>query len=137
MILSNATPLIYLAKIGKLDLLRSLYKEVSIPEEVYKEVVKGKENKFFDALIIDKSIKDGWIKIKKIKVKKEIESFASEIDLGEIELISLATETKPYLILIDDASARAIAESFGFNVKGTIYVLLRAYKKKMISKNPK
>lgn len=33
-VVSDASPLIILAKIGKLDLLRSLYRGVIIPEEV-------------------------------------------------------------------------------------------------------
>ena len=38
-VVSNATPLIYLAKIGKIDLLRKVFKEVFIPEEVKVEAV--------------------------------------------------------------------------------------------------
>lgn len=134
MILSNATPLIYLAKLNKLNLPRNLFKEITIPKKVYEEVMEGKKDRFVDALIVEKAIKDGWIKVRGVKLEKEIENFAPEIDLGEIHLISLARKLKPSLILIDDASARTIAESFGFNVKGTLYVLLKAYKKKIITK---
>jgi len=35
---------------------------------------------------------------------------------------------------MDDASAGSISESFGFNTKGTIYVLLKAYRNGLISK---
>jgi len=38
-IVSNASPLINLARIGKLDLLRQLYGELAIPEAVWHEVV--------------------------------------------------------------------------------------------------
>ena len=37
--LSNASPLINLARVGKLDLLRQLYGELFIPEAVWHEVV--------------------------------------------------------------------------------------------------
>lgn len=134
MIISNAGPLIYLAKLGKLNLLQRLFKDVIISKEVYEEVVKGKEEKFFDALIIKKSIEEGWIKVKESKADKKISQFAPEIDQGEISTINLAKKFKPSLVLIDDASGRAIAESFGLNVKGTLYVLLRAYRKKLINK---
>lgn len=135
MILSNSSPLIYLAKLGKLGILKELFKEIIIPKEVYEEVViKGKEEKFFDALKVENSVKEGWLKVREVVIDKEIEILAPEIDLGEIELISLARKLNPHLILIDDASARTIAESFGFNVKGTLYILLTAYKKKIIDK---
>ena len=64
MILSNSSPLIYLAKIEKLNILKILFKEIIIPKQVYEEVVlKGKEEKFFDALNVENSIKESWIKI--------------------------------------------------------------------------
>ena len=135
MILSNATPLIYLAKLGKLDILKSLFKEIVIPREVYEEIIAGKKDGFFDALTIEKAVENGWLKIKELKIERKIEKFAPEIDLGEIALINLAKKLKADLILIDDASARTIAESLGFNVKGTLYILLKAYKKKLIHKD--
>lgn len=135
MILSNATPLIYLAKLGKLDILKSLFKEIVIPREVYEEIIAGKKDGFFDALTIEKAVENGWLKIKEFKIERKIEKFAPEIDLGETALINLAKKLKADLILIDDASARTIAESLGFNVKGTLYILLKAYKKKIIYKD--
>ncbi len=135
MILSNSSPLIYLAKIEKLNILKILFKEIIIPKQVYEEVVlKGKEEKFFDALNVENSIKESWIKIKEVDIDEELNQLANEIDIGEIALISLAKKLRPSLLLIDAASARAIAESLGFNVKGTLYVLLKAYRKKIMQK---
>ena len=62
-VVSNVTPLIYLAKIGKIDLLRKVFKEVFIPEEV--KVEAGDEGKKLgekDAYIIEKAINDGWLR---------------------------------------------------------------------------
>src|SRR3989344_1931333 len=133
-IISNSSPLMYLAKIKRLDLLKRLFKEIIIPEEVYNEVVvKGKQEKFTDAFFIENALKDGWIKIKKVK-KRKFERLLSEIDIGESAVINLAKETNADLILIDDASARTIAESIGLNVKGTLYVILLAFKNKIINK---
>ncbi len=136
MIVSNASPLIYLAKINKLELLKKLFGKIFIPPEVYQEaVVRGREEKFLDAIRIEKAIKDGWIEVNKTeKLAEEIKVFADEIDAGELETIGLARKLKASLVLSDDAPARAIAESFGLNSKGTIYVLLRAYKEKMLPK---
>ncbi len=47
---SNASPLIFLAKIGKIHLLEKIFEKILIPEKVYNEVVvKGKEKRFADA----------------------------------------------------------------------------------------
>ena len=135
MILSNSSPLIYLGKIEKLDILKILFKEIIIPKQVFEEVVlKRKEERFFDALKVENSIKEGWIKVEEINIDEETKKLINEIDIGEIALISLVKKLKPSLLLIDDASARTIAESFGFNVKGTLYILLKAYKKGIIQK---
>ena len=44
MAIIDSTCLIYLAKTGKLNLLKQIYKKVFIPKAVYKEIIlKGKE----------------------------------------------------------------------------------------------
>src|SRR3989338_8716 len=135
MIVSNASPLMYLSKLNKLNLMKELFKEIIIPKEVYDEVVvEGKKARFLDAYKVEKAVEDGWIKVKEVDIEKEFDEFSSEIDIGEIAVICLAKKMKPSLVLIDDASARTIAESLGFNVKGTLYVLLKAYKNKLITK---
>ncbi len=131
MIVSNATPLIYLAKINKLSLLRDFFKKVLIPEEVKKEVVdRGKKEKSSDAVIVERALKEGWIEVRKISVIKELEEFG--IDLGDVEAISLALKTN-LEILVDQTHARMAAKALGLKPRGTIYVLLRALKKGRLS----
>jgi len=38
LIIANSTPLVALAKIGKIDLLKEIYTRIVIPEAVYEEV---------------------------------------------------------------------------------------------------
>ena len=131
-VFSNSSPIMYLAKIEKLSLLKELFSKIIIPKEVYEEVVeKGKEGGFLDSLRVEKAVKEGWIKIN--KENREMEYFR-EIGTGESALISLAKKEKADLVLIDDASARIIAESFGLNVKGTLYVLLLGCKNGILNK---
>lgn len=135
MIISNSSPLIYLAKLHQLSLLKTLFKKVFIPEEVYEEVVlRGKQEKFFDALTVEQAYQEGWLNVEKIVAGKEYLALASEIDMGEVAAILLAKQRRAELVLLDDASARTIAQGLGLTVKGTIFVLLRAYKKKLFSK---
>lgn len=82
-VVSNSSPLIHLAKIGKLDLLRSFFSEVLVPEAVYKECVvegKGKD----DATKISKA---KWIRVRKIKDEKLKRALMVELDEGEAEAI--------------------------------------------------
>lgn len=131
MIVGNSTTLIYLAKIGKKFLLKKIFGRVVIPEEVRKEIVdKGKEQKVPDAFIVDKNIKKGWVKVKKVKIFNKLEEFG--IDKGEAEVISLAIKLKKE-VLIDQTHARLAAKSFGLRPKGTIFVLLKALRLNLIN----
>jgi predicted nucleic acid-binding protein len=125
MIVSNATPLIYLAKLGRLHLLKAFFQAVIIPEEVKREVVdRGKEQNSIDAFLVEEALKKGWIKIKKVQLREDMEALG--IDKGEAEAISLAVELNSDEILVDQTHARLAATMFGLKPRGTIYVLIRA-----------
>lgn len=130
MIISNTSPLIYLSKIGKLEILKRLFSKVIIPKQVYDEIMKGKKENYVDAFSIEHAINYKWIVVKDIVIKNTI----FEIHEGELAVIELAKKLKPEMVLLDDRTARTISEGLGFNTKGTLYVLLKAFKKKFISK---
>lgn len=137
-VVSNSSPLIFLAKIGKLNLLKQLFNEILIPKEVFSEVViKGKEEGYSEVYIIEESVKEKSIRVIEEDFKNEInkiEKYFTELDYGEIEVLLLTKKVNADLILIDDATGRRVAESFGLNVKGTLYVILSALNKDLIDK---
>lgn len=121
-VVSDSSPLIHLAKIGRLNLLKSFFGEVIVPEAVHKEcVVEGKSRE--DSKRIGKA---GWIKVFRIKDEKLKRAFMMELDEGEAEAVVLALEESADLLLLDDYEARRVARSFGLKVTGTIGILLRA-----------
>ncbi|MGD6852149.1 MAG: DUF3368 domain-containing protein [Candidatus Bathyarchaeia archaeon] len=128
-VVSNSTPLIYLAKIGKLDLLRILFGETLIPKEVWIEVVeKGKSLGQKDAYVVENAIAQGWIKVADVDpVEMPI-----ELDKGEEEALSLAKQLNLETILIDEVSARSAARLLGLTPRGTVFVLLLALKEEKI-----
>jgi len=138
-IVSNTSPLIWLSKIGRIMLLKKLFGEVIIPEEVYRETVdKGLKEGFSDALAIKECIEQGWIKISKlneneIKLCEKMIVHAFEIHLGEAQAILLARKIDT-LLLMDESSGRAFAETLGLKVKGTLYVIMRALREKLLDK---
>ena len=134
-VISNATPLIYLAKSGSLKLLKKLFDSILIPKKVYEEVVvKGKEEGFSDALVVEEQIEKGWISIEDLGSDEKLVEHATELEKDETAVIKLAREKDGPLLLIDDAAGRQIAKSFGLEVKGTLYVLLKAYKEGYLNK---
>lgn len=134
--ITNASPLIIFAKIQKLDLLRDVVKEIRTPYAVYEEVVlNGKDAS--DALLV----KD-FVEKKKIVVKilnkegkekaEQLEKTYKNIDYGEAETIALAVEQKESIVLIDEKNARDVAKLHGLIPKGSLYILLSAFQRKLI-----
>jgi len=138
-VIINASPLIIFGKLNRLDILKKLYKNIRISDEVYQEVViKGIEKNLKDALIIKESINNHEIDI--IKLNKEFSPIAQkieviyDIDKGEAETIALALQLKEKEVIIDEASAREAVKSINIQPIGSLRVLLLAYKSKFISK---
>ena len=136
---SNTSPLIWLSKIGALDLLKDLFGEVLVPEEVYGEAVeRGLREGYSDALIIKESFDQGWIKVSNLGGKesdlcRKMMKHAYEIHLGEVQVIVLARKMGANtLLLMDESSGRAFAEAWGLRVKGVLYVIVAALQRKLI-----
>jgi len=128
MIVSNATPLIYLAKAGKLELLR-IFGEVYISEEVKVEVVdKGKSLGKQDSYVVEKAIKEGWIKV----LKAEPVEIPIKLHPGEIAVLSLAKRLGAEEVLVDEKPARFAAKLLNLKPRGTVFVLLKALKEGLI-----
>tara|TARA_Y100000310_G_C20695215_1_gene825192 strand:- start:1446 stop:1949 length:504 start_codon:yes stop_codon:yes gene_type:complete len=131
MIACNSTVLIFLSKLDKLSLLKELFRQILIPEEVKREVVdEGKRKNHIDAVETEEAINEGWIKVENTEIEPILANIG--IDKGEAEAISLAYKKK-LEILLDQTHAREAARLLGVKPKGTLYVLLSALKKGLIS----
>ena len=129
MIISDSSPLIALAKIGRFELLRDLFKEIHISKAVHREVVvRGKEKT--GEKEVRQGIKKGWIKVLEVR---EREPYALLLGDGEGETIALAKERRARLVIMDDRKGYILAKALGITVIGTLGVILLAYKSGMIS----
>jgi predicted nucleic acid-binding protein len=130
-VVSNATPLIYLAKANQLSLLQSMVKQVFIPEAVYREVViGGKRLGEKDAYRVERAITQGWMIVQGIKIIYPVEI---TIHSGEVDVISLAREKGIETVLMDDAKARAASEMAGLKPIGTLWLMLKAVKDHLLN----
>lgn len=128
-LVSNASPLIFLAKIGKLDLLNNY--EIIIPKQVYEEINKGSESKE-DAQKIKTLVQKNIIKIEEVDIIKEIEPY--NLGKGEKAAICLAIKKKTDVVLLDERKARRIAKFYKLKPKGTIGILVDFWKANSITK---
>ncbi|HDN65742.1 MAG TPA: DUF3368 domain-containing protein [Methanosarcinales archaeon] len=128
-VVSNASPLINLARIGKLGLLRQLYGELFIPEAVWHEVVI--EGVGLPGAVEVKAAT--WIKVQSVTNPLLVRALRQELDAGESEAIVLALEMESELLLMDERLGREVARHLGLRYMGLIGVLVEAKHKGMLS----
>ena len=133
-VISNAGPLIALGKLGRLDLLLKLYDEIIAPRQVYDEVVVvGLRLGAPEAPMIDRLIRQGHIAVVSVHLPFPLPAWASTLDPGEIEVVVLAQQQKPNWVLIDNAHARRAARQVGLPLKGTVGLLLEAFRQQHLT----
>ena len=114
----NTTPIIALADIGQLDLLKKLYGEIIIPKAVDMEILSEPARSLVD--------KASWIKVVKPNTLEQRSMFSARLHAGEIEVLLLAQEHGADLLIIDDNAAKKTAKYLGLTVTGTMGILLKA-----------
>lgn len=115
----DSAPLIFLHKIGRLNILKIGVEKIFIPEEVLQEI-REKPDILYKAIT---SGKLNWMEICKIK-NKTIYKFLIDLGKGERAVISQALELKTEDIVMDDMDARRKARLFGLKPVGTLGLLL-------------
>jgi uncharacterized protein len=92
-VISNSSPLIHLASVGDLDLLRQLFRRIIIPPAVHAEVVERGGDRA-GALEVGRAVAEGWITVAGPPLESETQHIMSEhvLERGESEAIALAVE---------------------------------------------
>ncbi len=134
-VLSNAGPLIALGKLNHLSLLADLYGMVQIPRAVYDEVViQGLAQGAPDALTVRLFWeRQQWPIVDIPASVLAAYSPSVTLDPGEIEVLALAQTLDDPLILMDDEIAREEARRLGLRVRGTLGVVVQAYRQQLLT----
>ena len=137
-VISSSGPLIHLAKINHLELLKELFSKIIIPKEVKFETVdNGLKIGAPDAILIRDAIEDKWIdviNIEKIPTKYLILAERFGIHTAELKVILYARDNK-LVTLLDDLSARILAQSLSVPFMGSLGILVLSARKGIISKS--
>ena len=133
-VVSNAGPLIALGKLGQLSTLLALYGDILIPSQVYNEVViNGLRLGADDAPAIDFLVQQGPIRVVEVALPSPLPAWAQSLDAGEIEVIVLGQQQVADWVLIDNEHARKAARAVGLPLKGTVGLLLEAWRQGRLS----
>jgi predicted nucleic acid-binding protein len=121
---SNTSPLLNLAIIGRLELVRAQFGSVVVPPAVAGEFRLEEGRPGSSAL--HRAVEDGWIAVEEPSDDPLIRTLRQDLDRGESEAITLAVEKEAGLILLDEREGRRRARNVGLEVTGALGILARA-----------
>ncbi|NUQ61995.1 MAG: DUF3368 domain-containing protein [Pirellulales bacterium] len=120
-LICDTSTLLALHQIGRLDLLRSLSGNVSIPAAVHQELENGR--------LLGHDVPDAtslsWMTVRTPTATPTLPN-ASRLGPGECEVLWLAHETPGSVAVLDDEPARRTAAALGIACSGTLGLLIDA-----------
>lgn len=128
-VVCDAGPLIHLDELGCLDLLGD-FKDVLVPDAVWEEVARHRPSAF----------RQRKVRLHRLGVTSrpapDFINLAQDFSLaaGEVEALLVMAELPDAILLTDDAAARLVAEKLGYEVHGTIGVVVRALRREQRTK---
>jgi predicted nucleic acid-binding protein len=118
----DTAPLIFLAKLDRLDLLRTGARDVVIPPAVRAEVA-AHDDAAERAIAAATAV---WLRVHSVTSHTAVGLLQADLDLGEAEAIVLAREISADRLVLDDLDARRLARRVGLPIVGTVGLLLAA-----------
>ncbi len=119
-VIADAGPLIALSRIDALDLLRSLFGQVLVTEEVRDEALPAQN--YPGKAIIAQAFDAGWL-VCPGPFETAWQPTNPGIDAGERSAIAAAVQMPGCLLIIDDRAGRAEAKSHHVTIIGTAAVI--------------
>ena len=116
-IIPDTSCLIFLEKIGEIQILKELYSRVVTTNEITKEYIYSLPK---------------WIKISDAREKQYQKVLEQIVDKGEASIMVLALETAESVVAIDDLKARKLAKSLDLQITGTLGIIVKAKKAGLI-----
>lgn len=118
-IVSDTSPISNLLQIGEIELLRSTFSRVIIPDAVYLEICEVEASRIALSEL-------EWIERLAVSDSALRDRLLQTLDPGEADAICLALELSADYLLIDESLGRSVARDMGIPITGLLGVLLRA-----------
>ncbi|WP_435195647.1 DUF3368 domain-containing protein [Natronomonas sp. EA1] len=122
----DATPLIYLAKVDRLDLVQHLDGSCVIPDRVYEEVVEaGIEQGYPDARRIERGVENDLFDVVSVEPTALVSRLQRNDNLSDADIAVLArAAAHDGVAVMDEAYGRDVAATEGVTTRGTAYLVL-------------
>ncbi|WP_437928127.1 DUF3368 domain-containing protein [Sorangium sp. So ce291] len=122
-VIADTTPLLYLSRIGHLDIIRAVHREILVPKTVWDELVTARPAEPG----VGSLLSSPWIRVNDEVERAGIDpALVTLLDAGEAAAIALAEMLRADTLLIDERKGRAIARSRGLRIQGTLGLLVEA-----------
>ena len=135
LIISDASSLILLQKIGLLARLAKKFSFVITPH-VYKEAVEnGKDKNAPDAYAIDAKVEEGSIRVLQTKNIRTVEDIMRKFgtERGESETIALYLDRKEGIVAVDDHKAMVVCNFYDVPFTTSLVMVVKAKKAGLIT----
>jgi predicted nucleic acid-binding protein len=118
----DTSPLIFLAKLDRLDLLRHGADEVLAPPAVIEEV---RTHTDYASRKIDEAI-SVWLGVRAVEDRGALAVLLGDLGAGEAETVTLSRQVGADRVIMDDLDGRRFARRLGIATLGTLGLLLAA-----------
>jgi predicted nucleic acid-binding protein len=118
---SNTSPLNYLIRLGKPEVLREIYGRILVPAAVLRELNHPEAPSAVRSWV---NHAPSWFE--ESPVTQVDPDLPAKLGPGEREAICLALERDADVLVIDDYSGRVAAENRNITINGTLFVVLEA-----------
>jgi predicted nucleic acid-binding protein len=126
LVVADTSPVNYLLETGYLDLLPKLYRQIILPDSVYRELLAAG----IGSIVTEwASALPSWVSVRQPSV---ILPTSRHLHRGELDAIVLAEEVKAGLVLMDDDRGVQFALERGLIITGTLGVLVEAAQNDLI-----
>src|SRR4051812_11119973 len=118
----DTSPLIFLSKLNRLDLLQRGAERILAPPAVLQEVQEHRDEVAAEI----EAARHSWLRVQPVGDRGVVEVLMADLDAGEAEAIALARETQAQRVVMDDLDGRRFAQRLGLAPVGTLGLLLAA-----------
>jgi predicted nucleic acid-binding protein len=126
-VVADASPLIFLAKVRRLDLIYALLgADILVPVAVREELLPAGVDRAEEVVL------EAFLATCRVETVRRPRRFASVMSRADNAALTLAIRRRAAYILCDERAMRRMAETEGIRPLGTLGVLLRAMRREII-----
>jgi predicted nucleic acid-binding protein len=117
-VISDTSPILYLALINQIELLPQLYQRILIPETVRDEMIDAGAPLILRQWIL---AAPQWLEVCAVQPSRQ--AALERLDPGEQAAIELAQQINADLLILDDRAGRQAALNLGLKITGLLGIL--------------